>query len=89
MGLFRGSVYRERVVELAAGDVLVFYTDGLTEAGDVEKEPFGMERLAEAVARRRDLSSREICRQVMLVVEEFAGEDAFADDRTLVILRVL
>jgi sigma-B regulation protein RsbU (phosphoserine phosphatase) len=74
-------------VRLSGGDVLVLYTDGITEAHGPGDDLFGTERLVEVVRRSRGLTAEGIGRAVLATVDEFAGSMASADDRTLLVIR--
>ncbi|RPJ46531.1 MAG: PDZ domain-containing protein [Candidatus Latescibacterota bacterium] len=86
LGVDEGSDYREHAVDLFPGDVLVLYTDGVTEEPNAREESFGIERLTDLVRANRGLSAVGICDLVLRNVMEFvAGEPG--DDITLVVLR--
>jgi serine phosphatase RsbU (regulator of sigma subunit) len=86
VGLFPDAQPGERTVRLAAGDVLVAYTDGITEArrGD---EWFGQERLEALLAGLRDRSADAVAAAVTAAAADFADETD-ADDAAVVVLRV-
>jgi sigma-B regulation protein RsbU (phosphoserine phosphatase) len=89
IGVGDDETFDEGRVELAPGDVLVAYTDGVTEAcaaNDVRRM-YGVGRLAAAVARSASMPAAEIVRAVLDDVADFVGERAAADDRTLVVVR--
>jgi phosphoserine phosphatase RsbU/P len=88
LGAFEGSAYDEGGFDLAAGDVFAFYTDGLTEAWDGERE-YGGERLRRLVERHAGLGAPEIGDAVMRDFDAFLGGGVPADDVTLVIVRLL
>jgi len=73
--------------QLAAGDVLVLYTDGLTEAENVAGEPFGEARLIEAVRACADRPASAIKERLIAAVEDFRGAAPPFDDTTLVVIR--
>lgn len=89
LGVLPEAVYEERPVALHTGDVLVLYTDGVSEAEDEAGEQFGPERLERVVREHRDQPAAEIVRRVVAAVEEWAGERGPSDDLTLLIMRVL
>jgi len=89
LGSFPEATYQEGRVELKGGDLLVFYTDGVTDAGMPERESFGPARLLAAVEKRRALPAARIVEEVLAEIEEYAGESAWADDRTMVVLKAL
>jgi sigma-B regulation protein RsbU (phosphoserine phosphatase) len=88
LGLFANSTYEEREVSLAAGDVWVFYSDGVTE-GTRGEEEYGMERLKQQVCAHAGQSAAEIASTVLADVEAFRGPEPREDDTTLVVVKVL
>jgi sigma-B regulation protein RsbU (phosphoserine phosphatase) len=81
----------EEICELAAedlmsGDVLVFYTDGVTEAENRLGEEFGMERLSATVRRSSSLSAEDLMSDVYNTAADFCG-DNFNDDVTILVVK--
>jgi serine phosphatase RsbU (regulator of sigma subunit)/CHASE2 domain-containing sensor protein len=74
--------------ELAAGDVLCLYTDGVTEARNPQGEEFELGRIIETVREHRERTAEEIGRAIIARVREFSRLEQQADDITLVILKV-
>lgn len=74
---------------LAPGDLLVLYTDGVTEAANPQHEPFGDERLAQAVlqAWRLELAPAEVMMLVHAEVDAWTGGAPQEDDLTMVVVR--
>jgi sigma-B regulation protein RsbU (phosphoserine phosphatase) len=89
LGPFPDSTYDETVLTLAAGDVLLLYTDGVTEAADPDGEQFGPERLVEVARDNRRRPAAEICRELVARVRAHTGLETPEDDLTVVVLRVL
>ncbi len=87
-GILEDGGYTERCFPLSPGDVLVLYTDGITEARDSSGRMFGLRRLAEVVGEGRSAAAGEILERVYEEVRGFAGGGAQADDMTLVVLKV-
>ncbi len=87
LGVLPEAHYEERPVAIRPGDVLVMYTDGVSEADSPGGEQFGRRRLEAAVARRASLSSQEIVEGVVADVLDFTGERGQNDDLTLVVLK--
>jgi serine phosphatase RsbU (regulator of sigma subunit) len=85
LGAFPDQEYESTPVELRARDVLVFYTDGVTEVYRPDRGEFGREGLLEVVRAHRELPARELCSAVLRAVREFA-EGPLPDDLTLVAL---
>jgi len=89
IGIFEDSKYSESVVDFLSGDVLVLYTDGVTEAINSREESFGVERLEKIVRASGDLSANEICQAVVAAVGEFSYEvGGPEDDLTISIIKV-
>lgn len=74
-------------VILNPGDVVVFYTDGITEAMDVDKQLYGLERLIEVIVQNREYSAEEIKERAIQDVMEYIGKQKIFDDITLVVLK--
>ncbi len=78
----------EKVFSLQAGDIYVFYSDGITEAQNLDTEFFGEERLANIVQEAHTQSAEGILQRILDAVRSFVGPAKQADDMTLVILKV-
>jgi sigma-B regulation protein RsbU (phosphoserine phosphatase) len=74
-------------LELRVGDVLVLYTDGVTEAPNRQMEEFGLRRLMELLARCGGLDAAGWLQRILEAVRAFTGEAAAFDDITLVVIR--
>jgi sigma-B regulation protein RsbU (phosphoserine phosphatase) len=79
---------QEEVVQLESGDLIVLYTDGITEAINEAGEAFGMERLIDVIQRHRSLEVGDILTAIQRSVIDFEGRQPQFDDITLMILRV-
>ncbi len=91
LGMFEEIEYEELTLELQPGDVVVFASDGISEAANAEHEHFGTERLI-SVLQGLPVSATadEICAAVLKATDEFSGHPEEAhDDRTLIVFRVL
>jgi len=86
VGLFDNVSFPEATVQLRPGDVLVTYTDGVTEPENDYGE-FGEERLIQLVRENRHLSLERITEIVAIAVADWIGEDEQPDDITLVLAR--
>ncbi len=87
LGLLKEAPYEERSVLLSPGDVLVVYTDGITEAFAANGEQFGEERLKELVPTIRALPAREICEETFRRVRAYARGVAQSDDMAVVVVK--
>lgn len=89
VGAFPSLPYEEQSVPLGPGDLLVAYTDGITEPENAYGEDFGAARLAEVVMRHRNAEPREIVAKVLEAVRHWDTSTEQADDMTLMIVRGL
>jgi len=76
-------------VNLKPGDVLVLYTDGVTEAINDRDEEFGEERLLGVITENRSRPAQEIMDRILAAITAFAGDRPQYDDITIMILRVV
>lgn len=88
LGIVERPRYLEEFTALGQGDVLVLYTDGVTEAMNEQEQDYGSERLAQAVAGARTGSAADICQAVVQDLKAFGGARA-TDDRTLVVIKAI
>jgi serine phosphatase RsbU (regulator of sigma subunit) len=88
IGIFAGSRYRSEEMALQHGDVLVAYTDGVTEALNPQQEEFGEERLEQIVRSSLLLSGTEIANRVAGALREFVAGGPQWDDIALVVMKV-
>lgn len=89
LGMFKDKRYHQHFLRLSRNDILVLYTDGLTEAAKEDGEEFGKQRLAEKVLEGRNLSSRKLIDFVYQAALEFSGRDSLDDDGTVMIIKRL
>jgi sigma-B regulation protein RsbU (phosphoserine phosphatase) len=75
-------------IQLRTGDVIVLYTDGVTEATNEQDEEFGDERLTRCVEREKTHTSKEIIAAIVEEVTTFAGTRPQHDDITIMVLKV-
>jgi serine phosphatase RsbU (regulator of sigma subunit)/CHASE1-domain containing sensor protein/anti-sigma regulatory factor (Ser/Thr protein kinase) len=88
LGLMPGMPYEEKEADLASGDDLLFYSDGLVEAHDPEGEMFGFPRLRELIMVQSAGSGEELVDFLLAELTRFTGEDSEQeDDITLVTLQ--
>jgi sigma-B regulation protein RsbU (phosphoserine phosphatase) len=89
MGLFAEAEFAAEKVALRRGDVLVLYTDGVTELIDAEEEEFGEERLQELVLQNIALPAQELTELIIDTACDFAGTEGAVDDETIVVIKCL
>ena len=89
IGLMPDCSYVQQRVTLEEGDVLVLYTDGVTEAMNTSGEEWGEERLTQVIGASRALPARELNDRIMRTADEFAAGAAQYDDMTLITARFI
>jgi sigma-B regulation protein RsbU (phosphoserine phosphatase) len=77
----------EHAIQIDPGDVLALYTDGVTEALNIDGEEFGVERLEQVMQANADYSADEIVAAIEAAVDEFVGNEPPFDDFTLVVMK--
>ena len=89
IGLLESFPFQQANVTLEPGDLLVLYTDGVSEAMNPQDEEWGEARMREAIKRCQGLSAAQTLDYVMAGADAFASGAPQHDDMTLVVLRVL
>ena len=87
LGLFEGPDFQVGRIGIAPGDVLVVFTDGLTESWDPDGREFGEARLADVVRRYAAFSARDLMEAIQSAVEEHSKGARPTDDRTLIVVK--
>lgn len=88
IGLVDEFRFGTATVTLATGDVLLLYTDGVTEAINSHKEEFGADRLAAIVGQSLDSSAQELVHAVREKLQHYSEDQPLADDITIVALKI-
>ena len=89
IGLIEDCVYQQGSVTLANGDVLVAYTDGVSEAMNAADEEWGEERFMEAVGPNRTMPARTLIDRLMTSADTFVAGAPQHDDMTLLVVRAI
>ena len=87
LGVFPSALYQEQRCRLEPGDMLVLYSDGVTEATSPQEDEFGEERLLKILMGPFSRSAREVVEGVKRALAEWSAGTAPADDITLVVAR--
>jgi sigma-B regulation protein RsbU (phosphoserine phosphatase) len=87
LGIFANVPYQAEKLILQPGDVLVAYTDGVTEAINRDEDEYGEDKLMECIYRNRQLSAEEISLAIATDVFSFAQGLPAADDATVVVIK--
>ena len=88
IGLAESFNFSTGAIELAPGDIVVLYTDGVTEAMNSKEEQFGENRLEKIVRNNVGLSPQDLIKEVRRGVNDFTGNKSYADDLTLLVGKV-
>ena len=79
--------YGQEYTSLHSGDIAVMYTDGITEAMNLNREQFGLERLKKLVRENKNLLAKELTDKIYADIEEFVGGAPQHDDQTLLLMK--
>jgi sigma-B regulation protein RsbU (phosphoserine phosphatase) len=86
LGILSAASYTEVSGQLDPGDLVLLYTDGLTEAEDADEEEFGVDRVEELVAALDHPDAEAACVELLRAVEEFTQGRPLQDDATLLVV---
>jgi len=86
LGVDEEAIWQQKVIRMVPGDVLLMYTDGVTEAQNPQGEYFGEQRMLDIVRARMGCPAREIQDAVLTAVREFTGGVGSSDDITLMVV---
>jgi sigma-B regulation protein RsbU (phosphoserine phosphatase) len=86
LGMFDSASYETCALHLSKGDMLVVYSDGLTDAHNRQEEMFGEERLLELIEQEAPSGSRALEQKLLKAVEEFTQGTPQTDDITFVMV---
>lgn len=87
IGFLEEYKYRQGEIQLNKGDIVIFYTDGITEAENSNKEMFGLERLKEVIYNNKNKSPKELRKVILESINRFRKDYEQIDDLTFVILK--
>ena len=80
--------YTEQAIQFNRGDILILYTDGITEATNDKGEQFGADLLKELISDTERASAEALSNSIIASVRTFTVNKKFADDATIVVVRV-
>lgn len=87
LGPFPEASFKTENFNMQRGDILLLYTDGITEARDEQKTFFGEARLTEFLVNNKNRSAKEICQLLLESVQIFSAAGEYSDDRTIVTIK--
>ena len=89
LGIHPEASYRDQSIELKPDELLLVYSDGLTEARNEQGEFFGDQRLHRLLAELKGLSAEAVGVRLMTEVNDFIGDARLSDDLSLLVLKRL
>jgi serine phosphatase RsbU (regulator of sigma subunit) len=87
LGIMPEAQFDQRSLDLQQGDLVCFYTDGVTESMNAERDMFGEERLKAILRQYHASSPAQIIEQILSALRTFVGDQAQHDDITIVIVK--
>ena len=87
VGMMPDSAYRQEVIKLEPGDILLIFSDGITEAMNLRDQEFGEERLVQLLSPLAQSSAQSISETILNKIAEHVGTAPQHDDSTLVVLK--
>ncbi len=88
IGAFNDCVYEQETIHMESGDLLVAYTDGVTEARNADDQEFGESTLEQIVNSSAQVPVQELSERIVASVREWCGDVPPHDDLTLVVMKV-
>lgn len=88
IGAFNNCVYEQETIQMESGDLLVAYTDGVTEARNANDQEFGEEMLRQIIDSSTFMHAQNISERIVESVREWCGDIPPYDDLTLVVMKV-
>ena len=85
LGIFPRQRFDLGIITLQAGDRMVLFTDGVTEAGNLDGEEFGEQRLIDLIRDHRTTSAKELQQQILTTAGDFTRHN-WSDDATLLVV---
>jgi serine phosphatase RsbU (regulator of sigma subunit)/pSer/pThr/pTyr-binding forkhead associated (FHA) protein len=87
VGLFETAPFEEGQTRLEPGDILIVFTDGISESWDENEEEFGEDRLGDLIKQNNDQTAHKLMETIESEIEQFTKGSRPSDDRTLLVLK--
>jgi serine phosphatase RsbU (regulator of sigma subunit) len=87
IGITEDAEYKQSLVNLNKGDIVILYTDGVTEMRNEKKEEYGRKRLMKLIIENHDMNAKDLVEKIVLDVDAFRGTMNQHDDMTMLILK--
>jgi serine phosphatase RsbU (regulator of sigma subunit)/dihydrofolate reductase len=88
VGLLAGATYKQQMLQLLPGDILLAFTDGISEAMNAADEEWGEDRMIVEAQAHADLNAADLLQRLFCAADAFAAGAPQHDDMTLVVLRI-
>ena len=88
VGLLAGAAYKQQTLHLLPGDILLAFTDGISEAMNAAEDEWGEDRMIAEAQAHADLNAAEVLQRLFQAADAFAAGAPQHDDMTLVVLRL-
>lgn len=88
IGVLEQAKYEVEIITIESGDILVFVTDGVTEAMDFQGVQYGWDRLLESIQKHQALEAKTLAQQILWDVRRFVGLAEQSDDITIVAVKM-
>jgi serine phosphatase RsbU (regulator of sigma subunit) len=88
IGLLAGAAYKEQTLQLLPGDILLAFTDGISEAMNASQDEWGEDRMIAEAQAHADLNAENLLQHLFRAADTFASGAPQHDDMTLVVLRL-
>jgi sigma-B regulation protein RsbU (phosphoserine phosphatase) len=89
VGMMPDTAYRQEIVKLEPGDILLIFSDGISEAMNMKDQEFGEERLISLIAPLAELSANSISESILKSIADYVGAAPQHDDSTLVVIKAV
>jgi len=87
LGVMEDVPFEQKSIQLQAGDLILLYTDGVTEATDADDAEYGMERLLQTILDNRDRPASDILAAIEQGIDSFVGSAPQFDDITMMVVK--
>jgi sigma-B regulation protein RsbU (phosphoserine phosphatase) len=87
LGFMENTEFEEQACDIRLGDLLVIYSDGISESANAQGDEFGVEGIMDVIRRHRRSSAQEILGAIMRAATAFAGDQPQLDDMTMIVLK--
>lgn len=88
LGVRKNGEYKKQSISLKKGDMIIFYSDGIIEQTNRNMDLFGFTRFEDAIKKQSGLSAKDVLRNILLELDNFAGDMQRVDDVTLIVIKI-